>query len=64
MDEIIAQTYEGKIKESANWQIFSRSRNALFGCVQKGDFLLAFQHLFWILKKKGNLKIYLLKKLK
>ena len=63
LDEIIAQTYEGKIKESANWQIFSRSRNALFGCVQKGDFLLAFQHLFWILKKKGNLKIYLLKKL-
>lgn len=62
LDEIISQTYGGKIKESANWQIFSRSRIAFFNCLKNGNISLAFQHLIWILKKNGNLKVYLLKK--
>ena len=61
LDEIISQTYGGKIKESANWQIFSRSRIAFFNCLKNGNISLAFQHLIWILKKNGNLKVYLLK---
>ena len=64
LDEIISQTYGGKIKESANWQIFSRSRIAFFNCIKSGDVSLAFQHFIWILKKKRNLKVYLLKKMK
>lgn len=63
LDEIIAFTYGDKIKESANWQIFSRSRVALNNCLKEGKYSLAFKHLLWILKKKGNLKVYLLKKL-
>ncbi|MBW8521825.1 glycosyltransferase [Chryseobacterium chendengshani] len=62
LDEIIAETYGGKVKEYANWQIFSRSRIAFLHLLKQGKFNLAFQHLRWILKKKGNLKIYLIKK--
>jgi len=62
LDEIIAETYQGKVKEHANWQIFSRSRIAFFNLLKQGKLGLAFQHLKWILKKKGNLRIYLKKK--
>lgn len=62
LDEIIAETYGGKVKEYANWQIFSRSRIAFFDLLKQGKLSLAFQHLKWILKKKRNLKIYLKKK--
>lgn len=62
LDEIIAETYDGKVKEYANWQIFSRSRVAFFDLLKQGKINLAFQHLKWILKKKGNLRIYLIKK--
>ncbi|MBW7675612.1 glycosyltransferase [Chryseobacterium chendengshani] len=62
LDEIIAETYGGKVQEYANWQIFSRSRIAFLHLLKQGKFNLAFQHLRWILKKKGNLKIYLIKK--
>lgn len=62
LDEIIAETYGGKVKEYANWQIFSRSRIAFLNLLKQGKFSLAFQHLKWILKKKGNLRIYLIKK--
>jgi len=61
LDEIIAETYGGKVKEYANWQIFSRSRIAFFDLLKQGKFSLAFQHLKWILKKKGNLRIYIKK---
>lgn len=63
LDEIIAETYGGKIREYANWQIFSRSRIAFSNLLRKGNYKLAFQHLKWILKKKRNLNIYLKKKL-
>ncbi|WP_265427510.1 glycosyltransferase [Chryseobacterium sp. YIM B08800] len=62
LDEIIAETYGGKIKEQANWQIFSRSRIAFSQLLKQGKIRLALQHLQWILKKKGNLRIYLKKK--
>ena len=62
LDEIIAETYGGKIKEQSNWQIFSRSRIAFSNLLKQGKYRLAFQHLKWILKKKGNLSIYLKKK--
>jgi hypothetical protein len=62
LDEIIAETYDGKVKEYANWQIFSRSRIAFSNLLKLGKFRLAFQHLKWIIKKKSNLKIYLKKK--
>lgn len=61
LDEVIAETYGGKVKEFANWQIFSRSRIAFLHLLKRGKFSLAFQHLTWILKKKGNLKVYLKK---
>lgn len=63
LDEIIGETYGGKIKESANWQIFSRSRTALKESLKKHQLFLTAKHLSWILKKKGNLKIYILKRL-
>ncbi|MFL9834773.1 glycosyltransferase [Chryseobacterium terrae] len=62
LDEVIAETYHGKIKEFADWQIFSRSRIAFSNLLKQGKLGLAFQHLKWILKKKKNLKIYLKKK--
>lgn len=62
LDEIIAETYQGKIKEHANWQIFSRSRIAFFNLLKQGKLSLAFQHLKWILKKKNILKVYIKKK--
>jgi glycosyltransferase involved in cell wall biosynthesis len=62
LDEIIAETYLGKIKEFADWQIFSRSRIAFSNLLKQGKLSLAFQHLKWILKKKKNLRIYLKKK--
>lgn len=64
LDQIIGDYYGNKIRESANWQIFSRSRIALSACLKNGQFILALKHLKWILKKKGNLKIYLIKKIK
>jgi len=62
LDEIIAKTYGGTVREYANWQIFSRSRIAFIHLLKQGRLSLTFQHLKWILKKKGNLKIYLIKK--
>lgn len=62
LDEIIAETYGGKIKEQANWQIFSRSRIAFSHLLKQGKIRLALQHLQWIFKKNGNLRIYLKKK--
>jgi len=62
VDQIIGDYYGNKIKESADWQIFSRSRIAFENLLKENRFKLAFQHLKWILKKKRNLKIYLKKK--
>lgn len=62
VDQIIGDYYGNKIKESADWQIFSRSRIAFENLLKEKRFKLAFQHLRWILKKKRNLKIYLKKK--
>lgn len=62
LDQIIGDYYGDKIKESADWQIFSRSRIAFENLLKEKRFKLAFQHLKWILKKKKNLKIYLKKK--
>ena len=62
LDEVIGQTFGGKVRESSNWQIFSRSRMAFVNCLRKGNIVLALQHLKWIMKKKGNLKVYLMKK--
>lgn len=62
LDQIIGDYYGGKIKESGDWQIFSRSRNAFNHLLKQSKFTLAFQHLKWIIKKKKNLKIYLKKK--
>lgn len=64
LDEFIANLYGGKIKETSNWLIFSRSRIAFVKLLRKGNMFLAFKHLKWILKKRVNLKIYILKKLK
>lgn len=64
LDQLIGETYGGKIKESANWQIFSRSRIALMACLKDKQYILATRHLGWILKKKGNLKVYLIRKYK
>lgn len=64
LDQVIAETFDGKMKESANWQIFSRSRAAFNETIKKGKLLLAIKHLIWILKKKGNLRVYLTHKLK
>lgn len=64
LDQIIGDYYGNKIRESANWQIFSRSRIALNACLKNRQFALAIKHLSWILKKKGNLKVYLIRKLK
>ncbi|MDR2207318.1 MAG: glycosyltransferase [Flavobacteriaceae bacterium] len=63
LDEIIGKIYGGKIKESADWQIFSRSRIAFNQSISKGNFILAAKHLNWILKKRKNLKIYIKKKI-
>ena len=62
LDEIIGNYYQGKIKESADWQIFSRSRIAFNNLLKQKKISLAFQHLKWMLRKKTNLKIYLKKK--
>lgn len=62
VDQIIGDYYGNKIKESADWQIFSRSRISFKNLLKENRFKLAFQHLRWILKKKRNLKIYLKKK--
>jgi len=64
LDEVIGNYYGAKIKESADWQIFSRSRIAFNNLIKNGKFSLAFQHLKWMLKKKKNLKVYLRKKYK
>ena len=63
LDQIIGDYYGDKIKESADWQIFSRSRIAFENLLKEKRFKLAFQHLKWILKKKKNLKIYLKKEI-
>ncbi len=62
LDQIIGNYYGNKIQESADWQIFSRSRIAFQKLLNERKFKLAFQHLKWILRKKKNLKIYLKKK--
>jgi len=59
---VIGDTYGGKIKESANWQIFSRSRIAFVDSMKQGHLLLAWKHLQWMIRRKGNLKVYLQKK--
>lgn len=64
LDQLIGETYSGKIKESANWQIFSRSRIALMACLKDKQYILATRHLGWVLKKRGNLKVYLIRKYK
>lgn len=64
LDQLIGETYGGKIKESANWQIFSRSRIALMACLKDKQYILATRHLGWVLKKRGNLKVYLIRKYK
>ncbi|MCU7617834.1 glycosyltransferase [Chryseobacterium sp. PBS4-4] len=61
LDEIIAETYGGKVREHANWQVFSRSRIAFLNLLKQRKYRLAFRHLMWIIKKKNNLKIYLKK---
>ncbi|MEN2436415.1 glycosyltransferase [Weeksellaceae bacterium A-14] len=62
LDQVIGDTYGGKIKESANWQIFSRSRIAFVDSMKQGHLLLAWKHLQWMIRRKGNLKVYLQKK--
>lgn len=62
LDEIIANLYGDNIREFSNWQIFSRSRIAFFALLKDKKISLALKHLKWIVKKKGNLKIYLQKK--
>lgn len=64
LDQIIGDYYGKKIRESANWQIFSRSRIAFYECLKSRQFALAIKHTAWILKKKGNLKVYLIQKFK
>lgn len=64
LDEIIGKTYGGKMRESSNWQIFSRSRIAFFESIKNVNLFLAAKHFHWIWKKKGNLKVYLLHKFK
>lgn len=60
LDEIIGNTFGGKITESSNWQIFSRSRIAFVRSLRQGHLTLAWKHFRWILKRKGNLKVYLI----
>ncbi|MBW1619340.1 glycosyltransferase [Empedobacter falsenii] len=62
LDEIIGELYGGKVLESSDWQVFSRSRIAFDALIKKGNYFLALQHLKWILRKKGKLKVYLKKK--
>ncbi|MBQ0152817.1 MAG: glycosyltransferase [Chryseobacterium sp.] len=62
LDEVIGSVYGGKIKEFSNWQIFSRSRLAFNHLKKEGNYALAWDHLKWIFKKKGNLRVYLQKK--
>ena len=62
LDEVIGKTFGGKIYESANWQIFSRSRIAFWGSIKNGKITQSIKHLSWIFKRKGNLKVYLKRK--
>ena len=62
LDEITGAIYNHEIKNLSNWLIFNRSRIAFFECLKKNDFVLAFKHLQWIMKKYKNLRIYLQRK--
>ncbi len=64
LDEIIGNFHGGKIKEHADWQIFSRSRIDFISALKKGRTQTALQNLKWIIKKHRNLRVYLFKKLK
>lgn len=64
LDEIIGKYHGGKIKQFAEWQIFTRSYQDFFSSFKKGEISTAFQFLKWLLKHYKKLIIYLLKKLK
>ncbi len=63
LDEVIGSYYGGKIKESSNWQIFNRSRIAFNNSLKNNEWNLAIKHLQWMIRKKGNLRIYWMKKI-
>lgn len=64
LDEIIGRYHGGKIKQFAEWQIFTRSYQDFCSSLKKGEISTAFQFLKWVLKHYKKLIIYLLKKLK
>lgn len=64
LDRIIAQYHGGKIKQFAEWQIFTRSYQDFFSALRKGELATAFQFLKWIMKYYKKLGVYLLKKFK
>lgn len=62
LDQTIGEYHKGKIKNLADWQIFSRSRIGFRLALKKNDFMTVAKFLFWILKKYKILTIYIIKK--
>lgn len=61
LDTIIANYYPGKIRNLANWQIFTRSREGFLKSLKNRDYKSATHFLKWIIKKYKILIIYLIK---
>lgn len=62
LDTIIANYYPGKIRNLANWQIFTRSREGFSKALKNRDYKSAAHFLKWIIKQYKILIIYLIKK--
>lgn len=62
LDEVIGTYHRGKIKNIADWQIFTRSRIGFQLALKDRDFKTTFKFITWIIKKYKILIIYLIKK--
>lgn len=62
LDEIIGSYHRGKIRNLADWQIFTRSRIGYHLALKNRDLKTAFKFITWIFKKYKILIIYLIKK--
>lgn len=62
LDQLIGNLFGGKINEYSEWLIFNRSRIAFSNSLKEGDLSLLYKHLYWILKRRKNLKIYMKRK--
>lgn len=61
LDTIIANYYPDNIRNLANWQIFTRSREGFSKALKNRDYKSATYFLEWIIKKYRILIIYLIK---